>query len=95
MKEPIKLPTLQQKLDQVRAWYVSFSIVDCHPCSMTQMANFLVQKGLCIELGTALKYLASVFKISNVPAAVAKGKVFTFDHFNKLFLLPLFRESLI
>jgi len=68
---------------------------DSTACSLTQMANFLVQKGLCIELGSALKYLAYVFKINNIPAAVSKGKIFTFDDFNKLFLLPLFRESLV
>ena len=59
------------------------------------MAEFLVEKGLVTDADTGLKYLGGVYKISNLPLAVAKGKVYSFDDFAAIFVTSVFKESVI
>ena len=95
MKEPIKMPTMAQKLDIVLEWYCGFAIYEAANCSLREISEFLVSKNLAADLDTGYKYLAQVFKIANLPLEIAKGKIMEYSDFCKLFMISIFKESIV
>jgi len=82
-------------MEILRNWYTSFAVYDSANSSLMQIAEFLWKKGLITDTASRLKYLGKVYKISNLPLAVAKGKAYSFDDFSAIFVKSVFKESLI
>lgn len=84
--------SLPEKINILEQWFVEIGGSISSNVTIQDIGQLLVSKGLTNDIDSGIKCVAKLLKISNMQRV--KDMSYSNDDFNKIFVQPVFKESL-